>query len=271
MPDGDAEGTGGRRSRRSAQELRDDLLQVALDVLISEGLEAGVGSVTLERVVREANAPRSSAYRLWQEADRSPQDAFRSDLLCTLVRNAAEGVDFDAVVTAVGGVLDAHRATMNDDDESMTRCLRAVIRAAGNLNWERIVTRQGWRIWLATSGAISTVSADVDPEVRQALLDGETASVERLQDLYSNLAPMFGLRLCPEYTWAQFTSMTTSLLEGMAIREPVNPHLRGITRPTGDGGTDEEWTLFACGFEAVVRQCLEADPDAPVSADLAAH
>ena len=37
--------------------------------------------------------------------------------------------------------------------------------------------------------------------------------------------------------------------------------MESIARSTGPGGAPQEWTLFAIGFEALVNQFFEIDPE----------
>lgn len=64
------------------------------------------------------------------------------------------------------------------------------------------------------------------------------------------------MRYC--YTWEQFDTAAGAIAEGIALRVPISPHVTGIMRNMGPDGTEQEWTLFAVCFEALL-----ASADAP--------
>jgi len=91
--------------------------------------------------------------------------------------------------------------------------------------------------------------------------DGENKLIERYRDLYIGMAAMFGIRLRYCYRWEQFNTAACAIAEGLTIRAPISPHVTGIRRNTALDGSEQEWTLSAVCFEALLRQFLEPDPD----------
>ena len=60
-----------------------------------------------------------------------------------------------------------------------------------------------------------------------------------------------------------------ALAEGCVLRDRVDAaQMRGILRPTGPNGEEQEWTLFGLALDALAQQFFELDPDwvpAPVA------
>ena len=102
-------------------------------------------------------------------------------------------------------------------------------------------------------------------ELRAAWDEGEQRLIDRYKELYMTMAAMFGFRMRYCYTWEQFDTAAGAIAEGIALRVPISPHVTGIMRNTGPDGTEQEWTLFAVCFEALLRQFFEPDPDSPLT------
>ena len=71
---------------------------------------------------------------------------------------------------------------------------------------------------------------------------------------------MLGLRPRAPLTLRQFTVSTGALVEGCALRQVGAEDLDVIERPTGPGGSLQEWTLFAVGLEALATAVLRDRP-----------
>ena len=73
---------------------------------------------------------------------------------------------------------------------------------------------------------------------------------------------VLGFRLREGFALRQFTIAVDCLGQGCGLRDQVdNTHMEVIIRATGPGGEPQEWTLFAIGFESLVQQFFEIDPD----------
>ena len=79
--------------------------------------------------------------------------------------------------------------------------------------------------------------------------------------MHGAVLPLLGLRPRAPLTLRQFTVSTGALVEGCALRQVGAEDLDVIERPTGPGGSMQEWTLFAVGLEALATAFFEIDPD----------
>ena len=71
-----------------------------------------------------------------------------------------------------------------------------------------------------------------------------------------------GFRLREEFTLHQFVIAADSLSQGYGLRDRIdNSFAERILRPTGPGGEDQEWTLFAVAFEGLIEKFFEIDPE----------
>jgi hypothetical protein len=95
-----------------------------------------------------------------------------------------------------------------------------------------------------------------------ALLQGYESATDRFEQTYLLVSSHLGFRLRQSLTIRQFAIAVGALAEGCALRNRVDAlNMEGIVRPTGSGGREQGWTLFAIGLEALVHQFLELDPD----------
>ena len=99
-------------------------------------------------------------------------------------------------------------------------------------------------------------------QLESALTNGYDAFTSRITETYAALGEFLGLRLREQFTMRQFAIAVEAFGEGCGLRDRVDhADLRGITRLTGTGDEPQEWTLFAIGFESLVRMFFEFDPD----------
>ena len=91
------------------------------------------------------------------------------------------------------------------------------------------------------------------------------------EGIYQWLLEFLGFRIRKPMTTRQFTMAVTVLGEGCSLREHVDGHLAPIVLPSGDGGEDQEWTLFGVGLDALVRQFFEPDPAFTAPTPAGAH
>jgi hypothetical protein len=175
-----------------------------------------------------------------------------------------------------GGEVGALEATLTEvsavlerlpDLESLTPVergfwLQQIHRVGSNANVETMETARLWRCYVAVAAGLMS-RRDIPDTLRKAWITGEERMVERYLELYRSMAELFGLQLRYCYTWEQFTTAAGALAEGLAIRAGVNPNVDSVRRRTGPDGTEQDWTLFAVGFEGLLRQFFEPIPGAP--------
>jgi hypothetical protein len=244
------------------------MVAVGMRLLAERGLNVGLDTVRFDEAVREADAPRASAYRAWSDTDSDvgPQVRFHRALVAELLReepgfgegpSEGEGVGApEATFAAVSEVLERLPDLASLSPIERGFWLQQIHRVGSNANVESMSAASLWRCYVAVAAGL-TSKRDVPDELRDAWVVGEERMVERYRELYSAMAALFGLQLRYCYTWEQFDTAAGALAEGLSIRANVNPHVVGIRRATGDGGAEQDWTLFAVCFEALLRQFFE--------------
>ncbi len=254
-----------RQPRQSREALRELLLGTGRAILIEEGLGVRTDTLTFKRVferiegdtgLRLSNA--SIIRRVWDN-----QADYQADVLASIA--AAEGVgEFENTMEALVPLIQGLDLST---PEGRVRSLREVCRVGGGVNILMLLESPHWSLWVAVW---SMATADVPPDeqsalyqqrIRAALLEGYTGFTQLWADAYRALADLLGMRVKPPLTFRQLSVAVGALVEGCSLRQRVDEEMEGILRPTGPGGEDQEWTLFAIGLDALVGTFLELDPD----------
>jgi hypothetical protein len=255
-----------RRTKQTRDELRATLLTAGQEIVREEGLETGSNNLTFKRVfqrieddtgVRITNA--SVIRRVWEN-----QADFQADVLVAIAQDEGRP-EADLVIQAVTRFLDDLDLS---SAPARARALQELCRLGGAASSEAIADSSHWTLWISVV-AMATTLADSERRRRMqsALLDGYAAVTKFWEETYGLLMPTFGLRIRRPWTMRQFTMAVTAYGEGCSLRDRIDGHSEVITRPTGPGGADQEWTLFAVGLEALVHQFFEVVPQAGPSGD----
>jgi len=242
------------------------MMEAALGLLSERGLGVGAQELTFKRVfdrveettgVRLTNA--SVIRRVWEN-----QAEFQDDVLIAVAGAGDAGDESGTTADAVLPLL----ATLDLSTlEARRRSLSELCRVGGEASLRALADSAGWSLWV---GVWVLAATGPDSErirrIRDALYDGYEATTELWQDLHGAILSVVGFRIRAPFTLRQLTVSVGALVEGCALREGAE---RGATvvRPTGPGGADQEWTLFAVGLEALVQQFAEPDPDWTAPAD----
>jgi hypothetical protein len=235
-----------------------------MDILREDGLGTGVERISLGRAVERAGVPRASAYRLWSHMAMSPQQAFQHELLNHLAAQDMGGErDLGTTTAAATRVLQEAGPIGEMTPDDRWNLMRELIRVATAANLNAVTISPLWQAWIGVVGAAASRNLDADDEFHHAIWLGEERATTRYVGLYQTMAATFGIRLREPYSYRHFATASAALTEGLAIRDRVSAYVRHILRPTGAGGADQEWTLFAVAMEGLVRQFFEADPDSP--------
>lgn len=248
-----------RPARRTRDELRTLLVQAGAEMLWEQGLAAGAEHLTFKRVfqhlertsgVRVTHA--SVIGRIWPN-----QEEFQTEVLTNLA--ALETPDVDAEVeAALTGLEDLDVST----PEARWRTALDICRRGGEASFRTIVASRTWPRWM---GLWALAVVDVDSvrkrPIVEALVRAEAHASDCYEARYGAAMAVLGLRMRAPFTVRQFAVAIDAFTEGCALRAGVDPTAsHPIGRPTGPGGAEEEWTLFAVGLEALVRQFVEPDP-----------
>jgi len=250
-----------RNPRRSREELRELLLESGRSILREEGLGTGAESLTFKRAfdrleadtgIRLTNA--SVIRRVWQN-----QAEFQADVLVAVARSENEN-EFDMTVATVAPVLTgADRTTPRGRADALRELCR--VGAAANLRAMR--ESVNWPLWISVWAlAVGGEPLDHRKRIEAALVSGYDSFNRRIEEVYAAITEYLGYRLREHFTLRQFTVAVDSLGQGCGLRDRVDDaHKRVVVRATGPGGADQDWTLFAVAFEAMVHQFFELDPD----------
>jgi len=250
-----------RRARRSRDELHELLLQEGRAILADEGLEAGSSNLTFKRVFDRLEAKTgeritnaSVIRRVWEN-----QVDFQTDVLVSVAQDEAR--------PEAGGAVEAIASLLADLDlstpESRARAVREVCRVGGTASSTAIQGSSNWPLWISVMAlATATASPEQQQRIKSGLAEGYESLTEFWRGNFEALMATLGLRPRPGATLDQFVLAVIALSEGCSLRQRTSDHIEVMVRPTGPDGEDQEWSLFACGLEALVNHFLEPDPDA---------
>ncbi len=227
------------------------MIDRGLEILATEGIEVGVPHLSIERVVRDLDLPRSSAYRPWVDDEMTPQECFRRQVLLSAIRgdaSAGEKARMEAELAA-HIPLPAEPAPADPDR----------VRVAAAAAYAALKSSPGWRHHLVVL-TIAGRTARTDPELLEAAREAERRTIARYSELYHAYAVHHGLRLRPGITIEHFTTLLGSLFAGLELRDGLNENLE-IDLPDSDG-TIRRHPLFVVGLEALMSRCFEPDPQA---------
>lgn len=256
--------------RLKREELRELLVQEGVALLLEEGVQVGLGSITFPRVferVEAATGRRVTAASVYERLWASQSD-FQWEVLAELVEGAST-LD-DRTRRRVGVIL---AGADRSSESGRLGCLRELCQVVVQQHVIEGSNRDHYRIVLA---AVAAVSAADDPgdeagsplgveRVRQALSDYLERDTELLLDLYNEIGATLGLRTRSPIELRQFALAVGALGEGVALRLKYFPeYALPIVVPTSPGRDDVEmWSLVGFGVEAIVNAMIEVDPDWP--------
>lgn len=256
-----------RRTRLRAPEVRQRVLDVALDRVGSLGMTVGFEHIMMDDLIREAGVSRSSTYRLWDS-----KDAFVADLMVEIARKAATSlVDESTMEICVRILLENVELVTTPDGRH--RIVLETIRVALQHNYASVVSSVEWQSYVSlTAALLGRVDNPAREEITDALRSGSEAFVEQMAGFHKWFAELLGFRIRPEWAgdYRPYATLVSSIVEGLGIRQIANP---GIVLATYRGPAttrpDPEWTLASAGLLAVFERFMEPDPDFDVVTTLA--
>jgi len=242
---------GSKKQRLSAEETRQRLIDVGVELLCTHGMSVGLDAVTLEQAVRTADVSRSSAYAAWStDDDYSPQELFQRTVLrqAVLDRNATIG----ELQEVVANVVATHADTMTP-----TELLREMIRVGGGTNIRSVANSTSWQLVNALRSILHSTSDGERDEDFASWMDEaeEDLRLDTIENVYKPMVELIGLTPRPEYgelAYQYGEISAAALSEGLATRYSLSAseYLDGLTHPKDP---DREWSLYALMFEQMVR------------------
>lgn len=246
----------GRRQRLSAEEASERLINAGLEALAEQGLSVGLDAVSLERAVRDAEVPRSSAYAIWSTDDEyAPQELFQRAVL----RRAADDrtSTIEKLIATSARVYEA-----NADSMTSRELLSELIRVGGRQNAFDVAHTLSWQLVIAVRAILQSGAGGIDDELIAWMNDSEEEVREStIAEVYRPFVEMLSLRPRPEYgelAYQYGEIAASSLTEGLAMRYQLraNEYLDGITHP-GAEESDPKWSLYSLMFEQIVQLFFE--------------
>ena len=219
--------------RRTLDQTRTYLLDKGVELLLSHGVEATVGSIPLIDVCRHAGLTTAgSAYKIW-----ATQDDFRAELL-----RYALDTSTDASMTS-----ELLRHASSGDSPGT---FRELIRQAGAHNATHNLSSEHYRLFVALWCA-----AGSEPVLARQIHESDASTLNSFAEIYDTVIVSSGREWVPPFNPAIFATTVSALAEGLTIRARYAPDRvpADLIRPTGPDGSDQSWHLFACAAEAIVE------------------
>jgi AcrR family transcriptional regulator len=234
------------------------MLQAALAMVSSAGLSVSLDHISFEEVIRDADVPRSSAYRHWPH-----KDLFFSDLVVELAQHADMAIITDEIAL-VRQVLAEHVDWLDTADQRHHLILE-LIRRLSVLDFESVLNSPRWRTYLALHATYTSLTdSALRDQVRTALADAEAARTTQIAAAWRQLADLFGYRLRPELdtSFETLATLLSASLRGLVLTALANPGIaehRTVASPLGAAGK-EPWSLAAISTASIATAFLEPDP-----------
>ena len=272
-----------RRKRIPAAEVRERMLQAAQDIVLETGVTISLEEMSLEDVMRRAEVPRSSVYRLWPY-----KGDFVDDLLCRLAEPDWAGTAQQAKQQRA---LDVAWEVVNANQGMLTTCdgrravLREAVQRAVAASFQDMAADPAWPVYMALT---STVGSVRDPQARAkiagALEEFERQRVDSLVRFFEKISGVLGLRLRDGFRFEHLVVATGSLMQGLLLRTLIVRHTKEtaprtsvatgwsldqtVNAPVPMPGLDGEaadWSLVAIAYLGIVETITEPDPDADMA------
>lgn len=251
-----ANADGRKRHRMSEAELRERILNTALEMLTeSGGVTVSLAHLNMEELIRLAEVPRSSVYRTWAN-----KEAFYVDLMERMLVPSDRATYFGETLCVARQVLDDN-ADHLDTPEGRRGVLLEMIRQTATRNFEDTSRSLRWRLSTALAAALPTLGNRDQQRILAALIDSEAHFVDRMSELYRAALPVLGMRMKDGFDIKVLTATTSSVIDGLLARSLTNPAVVDpvIIMPAL-GGKPTEWRLAAIAAMAILDAMVEPDP-----------
>ncbi len=279
-----------RRPRLAEEELRTAMYRAAQQLVYEMGVTVSLEDLGFEDVIRRAEVPRSSAYRL-----RPYKGDFVADLLAYLAGpNWLGTAAFDGETLKLSYRTVAENAHRLDRPEGRRAVVQETVRLAVAQNFKAIVESKEWHIYVALVATVRTTRDDTArTRITAALAASEAEFVRRMSEFYQQMLEVLGLRLRhPTVGPQHLATAGAAIVEGLALRKVLVDSALALPRkdlteeqrgdvaklqsyidvavpgPKLDGGTTD-WSLAAVAFLGILDAIAEQDPDytLPTAAD----
>lgn len=248
-----------RRARLRAPEVRQRVLDVALDRVGSLGMTVGFEHLMMDDLIREAEVSRSSTYRLWDS-----KEAFVADLMVEIARRAATSLVDESTLQICVRIL-LENVDRVATPEGRHQVVLETIRVALQHNYQSVVSSVAWQSYVSlTAALLGRVDNSAREEITEALRSGSDAFVEQMAAFHQWFAELLGYRIRPEWAgdYRPYATLVSAIVEGLGIRQIANPSIVLATyRGPATMQPDPEWTLASAGLLGVFERFMEPDPE----------
>lgn len=232
-----SEGRGERRVRRqSKEETRQELLSTAHQMLLDDGLPAGI-NLKLTDVLKRKGLTTGAAYHIWDS-----QRQFQEDLTMYI----AEKWEFARAITATEAK--THEAAVEEIAARAGESIEEITRAHAERYLEAFRHHREFYIALQLWGIQSP-----SKRVTRAIKNGYDEIHNEFVEVFEGALATAGLRVKAPYTINDATVAVTALTEGLTLRQRFDQ--------------SKLWTeaghyLYAEAIVALLRFFTEDDPEA---------
>lgn len=257
-----------RRARRSAEQTRTALLEVGRQILAERGLSMALAHVTLADAIERADVPRQSAYRLYQGKEVDPQQAFRVDVMRSLLEG--DLTETGPVADPVLEFLDEGFGLLGAADPVEKAVLfREGLRLSCSMWTNAVATSPGFPVFVVSLIAVAT-DPNPPPHLADALEQSSIVPISIHRDVQTVVNEQFGIRYRAGVTPEAFGNILAAITMGLTVDEGFDPQSGVVLRNTGADGQPQEWTRLAIVTEALTVRLMEPDPaaDTPMDFDV---
>lgn len=259
MPEGNTVSQDPGKNTESADpSLRRRMLDAAQRLVDEDGgLTVSLEHLTLDRVIKEAGASRTSVYRIW-----ASKDDFNSDLLKDLAGPSWQGTAaFDDATIRLARDTVAENLGELSSAEGRRRVLLETIRLAANQNFEAVISSAQWRTYVALSATVlSMPTANENKDViLSALRESEQIFLESMAEFYEDMSIILGLKLKSNVpSFETLAAAGAAVVEGLGLRHTLNEQLVNTRLKYANDG---DWHLASLAFLGIFDQLIEPVPD----------
>lgn len=222
--------------RRSTEDTRALLLEIAVGMLHDQGVHAGVSHIRVKDVVHKAGLTTGAAYACWPD-----QESFQRDLALAAVawRDSA----------SIAGTVKRIRTVVESGAP-----LHELIRVGAEAN---LRSYPGDTAFL--SALALRASAHGDERLEAASHRRYTESLQAYAELHAAMLRVYHRRLLPPFTLEHLTVALAALSEGFAVQAAGGEAHPSIDIRDVPEGTGTDWTLFGVVAMAIVEKFTEPD------------
>jgi len=251
-------------SRRSRSELRELVMDAAIDLIRREGLGAVSTTLTYQRVfdhleeTRGIRVTRASVHeRIWNS-----QEEFRT---AALIEARPWATSAEVTVEPALAVF-----AETEGMDPLNR-MREMTRIAASVTQLSADEDPLYYSWVGMTMAMAKDPA-ADPTERatleQAVAESYAEITASVMDVLRVLSVAIGVRPradlfhSAEDGWRLLVKLGTALSEGSTVRTRFDPEeMPDVYLRTGPNGELQKWSAFAAGYWALLQTFLEVDPE----------